>query len=157
MHYNNSRAACWASCRMTRCLVNIVQVPAGLEEAVCSLSRGERAVFSCPAASLRSSPDSMWVLPPDLQYIELDVILLAMIEASLIFHLWICHHATHLEPQIFVHASHEPCPQTCRSQVGLALLNEASAQSDTTMICPFSSVLGACGHISARLDCSGLI
>ena len=137
----------------------LAQVPAGLEEAVCSLSRGERAVFSCPAASLRSSPDPMWALPPDLQYVELDVTLLGMIEASLIFYLCTCHHPTHQESQKSVHASHEPCPQTCRSQVGLALLtmNEASAQSDTTMFCPFSSVLGACGHISARLDCSGLI
>ena len=73
-----------------------MQVPAGLEEAVCSLSRGERAVFSCPAASLisapepprsapgspRSRPEPLWPLPPDLQYVELDVTLISMVEVG---------------------------------------------------------------------------
>ena len=51
---------------------------------MCSLGRGERATFSCPAASLQGPPEPpIWALPPDQHYVELDVALLSMIEVWL--------------------------------------------------------------------------
>ena len=57
------------------------QVPAGLEEAVCSLTQDEAAVFSCPAASCRGAPGGDFPLPADLEHVELHLTLLGLNEA----------------------------------------------------------------------------
>ena len=47
---------------------------------MCSLTKGETAMFSCPAASLRGPAGGNFQVPADLDYVELQATLLHMTE-----------------------------------------------------------------------------
>jgi FKBP-type peptidyl-prolyl cis-trans isomerase len=64
------------------------RVPAGLEEAVASLAKGERAIVSCPA-SLASGGDLLPAPPSSIERVEFELELLSMLQVRGFTHPWI--------------------------------------------------------------------